>query len=139
MGSGLAFTNRDSRALGRFCMLAICWRDDRADCMSGSRSRGSVRVTVFSRNSLAKTVWAVMEESPSKAETASSSSSAPYSIPVLSVAAGEGPRGWVAGPVSTADADTEGLRLLMETVRSRSMFSMFARRPSKWSIFRSLC
>ena len=36
--------------------------------------------------------------------------------------------------------DTEGLLLLLiVTARSRSMFSMFARRPSKWSIFRSLC
>jgi hypothetical protein len=78
-----------------------------------------------------------MEESPSKAETASSSSSAPYSISVLSAAAGEGPRAWAAGAVSVTDA--EGLRLLMETARSRSMFSMLARRDSKWSIFRSLC
>lgn len=141
-GSGLALTKRDSWAPGRFCMLTICWSEDKADRISGSRSRGNVRVTVFSRNSLANTVWAEMEESPSKVEMASSSCSRPYImslVPLPPPAAGEEPKGTgprPADPLSVAEA--EGLLLVMETARSRSMFSIFARRDSKWSIFRSL-
>ena len=113
--------------------------------MSGSRSGGRVLVTACSRNSLANTVWAVIEESPSKAETASSSSSGPYSVSAPSMSTGEEPAGGTAEDVGLAGpplsgAEPEGLRLLLsETASSRSMLSMFARRDSKWSILRSLC
>jgi hypothetical protein len=117
-------------------MLTICCSEDRADCMSGSRSGGRVRVTVLSRNSLAKTVWPVMDEVPSKADTPSSSPSCPYSTSGPSPVAGEEAAGpWA--PLSVAA--TEGLRLPIETASSRIMPSMLASRDSKWSILRSLC
>lgn len=67
-GMGSTCSKRDSCEAPSLCLPAtICCNACSADSMSGLGTRNEVRPTALCRNSLAKTVCAAMDESPSKA------------------------------------------------------------------------
>lgn len=102
-GSNFWFRKRMSAVvLPRFCMCTICWRLDRALWRLGLSmtwawpGSSEVRPTARWRNSEAKTVCAVMDESPSKGASASASPSS-ASESVLTTAA------WRSAPGDDVD------------------------------------
>ena len=114
--------------------------------MLGLRSRKLVRSTACSRNSLAKAVWAAMEELPSKGDSPSSSLMVGAAVALvlgcsvaLALTAGDAP---LLNGCNGVDAEVEMEPLLwvdlMPEARLLSSCSMFASRSSIWSILRSL-
>lgn len=152
-GMGKTCSKRDSCEAPSLCLPAtICCNACSADSMSGLGTRNEVRPTALCRNSLAKTVWAAMDESPSKVSRSFSTTWSSLWMLAAGVAVvltvewredvvvrdavlvGRG-----LSLYSVAEAETEGVRLLvMVRVSSRSIDSMPARRASNWSILRSL-